>query len=367
MKALLIGGTGIISSEVSKLLLDRGHTVFVVNRGRRKNMLDSRAKFIEADIRRDDISTMVEDFFDVVIDFISYDVDQLQKMINCFSSRCKQFVFISSATVYKTKEEGNYRECDAVGNDEWDYCSKKIECEKLLHNSKLDCEFSIVRPYVTYGITRVPYQFCPLEYYTIINRLINSKPIPLYRANAKCTVTYSAEFAIGVVGLLLNEKAYGETFHITCSHSTSWNEIINILGKCLHVEPIIIDIPDSVLEKGNYVVSIDEIKGDKARNMTFDNSKIREAVPEFKGEIQFKDKAQDIVNYYKSHPEAQKVNYRWDASMDKLLSKVSDTKIYRNNLSLSGYTKVSLTNKEKKDYLIMRYDVFQWLKTILKH
>lgn len=368
MKVLLIGGTGIISSEVCKLLLDKDNIVSIINRGYRKNMLDPRAKLIVADIRHDDISKLVDNYYDVVIDFISYDTEQLKKMLDYFSDHCGQFVFISSATVYKTKEEGQYRESDAIGNEEWEYCIKKVECENLLRNSNLNCEYTIVRPYVTYGKTRVPYQFCPLEYYTIINRIVNDKPIPIYRPATKCTVTYSAEFAIGVVGLLLNPKAYGEAFHITCSYSTSWKEIIEELGRCLNRMPVFIDVPDSVLEKeGEYTFSVAEIKGDKSRNMIFDNSKIREAVPEFKGEIQFKSRAQEIVDYYINNVDAKKINYRWDASVDKMLSKVRGGNKFKTKLSIKGYSQIALTTKNKKDYMIARYEIIQTLRKLVKH
>lgn len=366
MNVLMIGGTGIISSEVCKLLLDKDNTVSIINRGHRRNMLDPRAKLIVADIRNDDVSNLIEDYYDVVIDFISYNKIQLKKMLDCFSHRCSQFVFISSATVYRTKHNSIYSEKDAIGNDEWDYCLKKSECEILLKNSKLSCKYTIIRPYVTYGKTRIPYQFCPLEYYTIINRVMNCKPIPIYRPLTKCTVTYSPEFAVGVVGLLMNKKAYDEAFHITCSYSTTWENIIKSLARSLNREPIFVDVTDEALDKNDYVFSIEEIRGDKARDMVFDNKKIRDAVPEFTGSVQFDDCAQTIVDYYKANLGERKINYRWDASIDKLLARSSNSKKFCRELSLKGYGTAKLTARNKRDYLMERYKIFTSLKKLLK-
>ena len=366
MNVLMFGGTGIISSEVCKLLLDTENSVTIVNRGNRKNMLDDRAKLIVADVRNDDISELIGEHYDVVIDFISYDTKQLKKMLDCCSQRCNQFVFISSATVYKSKKNGVYDETDAIGNDEWDYCLKKAECENLLKNSKLNCKYTIIRPYVTYGRTRIPYQFCPLEYYTIINRLVHEKPIPIYHADTKCTVTYSPEFAIGVIGLLMNEKAFNEAFHITCSYSTTWKDIIENLGKVLNKKPVFIEVTDQALNKNDYAFSVAEIRGDKSRDMVFDNSKIRNAVPEFKGSVQFENCASQIVDYYKENSEYKTVNYRWDASVDKLLARSSKSQEYCHKLSLRGYGEAKLTLKNKKDYLMERYKLFSLLKKIIK-
>ena len=39
MKILMIGGTGIISSEICSLSIERGHDVTIVNRGKRKSLM----------------------------------------------------------------------------------------------------------------------------------------------------------------------------------------------------------------------------------------------------------------------------------------------------------------------------------------
>ena len=96
-------------------------------------------------------------------------------MLDVVSNKCKQYIFISSATVYKEKNNHHYIESDEIGNDKWDYCLEKSECEWYLknHRETLGCQYSIIRPYVTYGKTRFPFQIAPIEYYTIINRIMN--------------------------------------------------------------------------------------------------------------------------------------------------------------------------------------------------
>lgn len=53
-------------------------------------------------------------------------------MLDVVSNKCKQYIFISSATVYKEKNNHHYIESDEIGNDKWDYCLEKSECEWYL-------------------------------------------------------------------------------------------------------------------------------------------------------------------------------------------------------------------------------------------
>ena len=48
---LVFGGTGIISSSFVKKTIDFGHNVTIVNRGKRKNFVDERAKLIKHDLK----------------------------------------------------------------------------------------------------------------------------------------------------------------------------------------------------------------------------------------------------------------------------------------------------------------------------
>ena len=52
MRALFIGGTGTISMAISRLLVEQGWELYLLNRGSRKNVLDGKAKQIIADISK---------------------------------------------------------------------------------------------------------------------------------------------------------------------------------------------------------------------------------------------------------------------------------------------------------------------------
>ena len=85
MKILMIGGTGIISSEICSLSIERGHDVTIVNRGKRKSLINEKAHLIVADVRQESAEQIKEKIgqssYDVVVDFISYNVGHVKKML----------------------------------------------------------------------------------------------------------------------------------------------------------------------------------------------------------------------------------------------------------------------------------------------
>ena len=73
MKALFIGGTGLISTAVSKLALQRGWELTLLNRGKHINDLPEGAEIITVDINDDEaVKKVVEGrHYDVVAEWRS--------------------------------------------------------------------------------------------------------------------------------------------------------------------------------------------------------------------------------------------------------------------------------------------------------
>lgn len=336
MNILLIGGTGTISNEVTNRCLKLGYSVYIMNRGLRKTVLPDSVNLIKADIRKESIKELKSKLknmnFDVVVDFISYTLDEMKKTLNFIN--CNQYIFISSATVYTPKKDlDKYKETDEKNNIEWSYCKNKIECEKyLIEKSQKDKNFiyTIIRPYVTYDERRIPFQMAPgADYYTIIDRILRGLPIVICGDNVKCTVTSSQNFAVGLVGLFQNKKAFNEDFHITSDEYTTWETIISLLAANLKVKVEFIRIPLEYIKKidrNNTAIDIQQILSDKSRNMIFDNSKIKNAVPEYSAYSSIYDNINDIINYYKKGNN-KNINYLWNACLDRIIYDYNKRKI----------------------------------------
>ena len=163
MNILIFGGTGVLSTDFVSLLVDNNN-VTIINRGINKHLINEKAELIKLDIRKtgvDDIVTIVGDReFDVVVDFLTYNPSQLIKMTKILEKmKYKQYIFISSATVFNNGEGNPISENSSIGNDKWDYALNKLKCEEILTESKIN--YTIIRPYVTYSNTRITFQIYP--------------------------------------------------------------------------------------------------------------------------------------------------------------------------------------------------------------
>lgn len=97
MKALIIGGTGLISRGIVKHLLARGAEVTMYNRAQRDNPLPPDVKLVTGDrSRRSEFeSTFSGSRFDVVIDMICFRPEDAESDVRAFGGRCEQLQLCS--------------------------------------------------------------------------------------------------------------------------------------------------------------------------------------------------------------------------------------------------------------------------------
>ena len=325
MKVLFIGGTGIISTSVSKLAIERGIDLYQFNRGNRKELFTDGAKIIKGDINNfEEMESLLSNHeFDVVVDWLAFNPSDIERDINLFANKVKQFVFISSASIYQKPLE-NYliTEKTPTENPFWEYSRNKIACEKRLLDefSKNNFPFTIVRPSFTYGLTSIPAIVSSNKKpMTIIERMRKGKKIIVPGDGTSLWVmTHASDFAKGFVGLLGNDKAIGETFHITSDEVMTWNQIIKTIGRVAGVDPKIIHIPSDFINA--IAPEIGEgLLGDKATSCVFDNSKIKKFVPDFKCTVKYEEGITESLKWLEAHPDYSEIDHENDKIMDEII------------------------------------------------
>ena len=136
MKVLFIGGTGTISSGCTALAAERGVELFLLNRGRQQADVPEGVQVLTGDINEDrqGVEAMLRDHtFDVVVDWIAFTVDQVERDIEMFSGRTGQYIFISSASAYQKPITHHWiTEGTPLANPFWEYSRNKIACEERL-------------------------------------------------------------------------------------------------------------------------------------------------------------------------------------------------------------------------------------------
>src|SRR5215831_19229635 len=104
LTVLYIGGTGTISASCVDLSVETGMRVTVLNRGRntRRRVLPTGVETLVADIGDEAAlaAALGGRAFDAVVNFLSFDADDARRMIALFGSRTRQYVHISSGSIY---------------------------------------------------------------------------------------------------------------------------------------------------------------------------------------------------------------------------------------------------------------------------
>jgi nucleoside-diphosphate-sugar epimerase len=323
MRVLFIGGTGFISTAASRMAISRGFELYLLNRGSR-NTDTPGGHDLTADIRRpEDVRAALQGLdFDVVVDWIAYTADDIERDISLFRGRAKQYVFISSASAYqKPPDRYLISESTPLHNPFWGYARDKIACERRLMQAYRDEGFpaTIVRPSMTYD-SNLPIAVGGWGSYTLADRLLKGLPIIVHGDGSSLwVVTHADDFARGLLGLLGNERAVGEAFHITSDEVLTWNHIYRHIGEALGVEAKVVHIPSDFIA----IVApqlAGSLLGDKTWSVVFDNSKIKEFVPDFQASIAFRDGIRRTLDWFAADEGRRRVDEAVHVEMDRILS-----------------------------------------------
>ena len=229
MKILLLGGTGLISTAITKALIARGDEVVLHNRGRTPHRFaDSpNVRVITGD--RKDRATFEAAFegetFDVVVDMIAYHIDDTQSALRALAGKFGQFVHTSTVCVTSGRpvnipmtESEPYH---SIGQYGWNKAA--IEEHLLKLHADEGVPVTIMRPSHSYGegggILR---PFGPWESFVARLRAGRKLIVPGDGTGlwAACHVDDVAQGFLTTFG---NPKAYGEVFHITGDEWHTWD------------------------------------------------------------------------------------------------------------------------------------------------
>jgi nucleoside-diphosphate-sugar epimerase len=320
MKVLFIGGTGTISSACSALAVERGIELYLLNRGSATRAVPPEAHVLHGDIRdRASAEAALGDrTFDAVVDWVAFTPEHVEADLALFRGRTRQYVFISSASVYQTPPVClPVTESTPLANPYWDYSQAKIACEERLVRAYREEAFpvTIVRPSHTYDRRTLPFQ----GRYTVVDRMRRGKKVIVHGDGSSLWVmTHHRDFAKGFVGLLGNSRAIGEVFQITSDEVLTWNQIFEIVARAAGTEADIVHVPSDLIAAYDPAWGAG-LLGDKAHSMVFDNSKIKRVVPDFAATIPFARGAEEVIAWYDADPARQVVDEAADRKMDEII------------------------------------------------
>ncbi len=337
MRALFIGGTGIISTAIVKRLVEElNWEVWLLNRGNRAEVMPEGARQIIADIKDEaDVAEKLKDLsFDVVCEFIGFHVEDVERDYRLFKGKTSQYIYISSASAYH-KPAASYviTEGTTLANPYWQYSRDKIACEEFLMKKYREDGFpvTIVRPSHTYDERNIPLGVHGKNgFWQVIKRMQEGKPVIIQGDGTSLWhLTFNKDFAVGFTGLMGNRHAIGEAFHITGDEVLTWNQIYATIADALGVTLKPYHVSAEFLASVGDVYGYDftgSLIGDKSTSVVFDNSKLKKIVPDMTTRVPFNQGVRIALDYISNRPELQVDDPEFDAWCDRVIDALESAK-----------------------------------------
>ena len=297
LNALIIGGTGLISTGITTQLLGRGARVTMYNRGQRKNAVPEGVRQILGD--REDSASFVRSFgqerFDVVFDMICFTPAQAEASIQAFRGRCEQFVLCSTVCTYAVESPPQVlidESCPLEPISQ--YGRNKLACEQAVQRAAEQGAFkaTIVRPSHTYGpgSSLIDQQEFNSGTWDRVARglpvLVAGDGLGLWQSTHRDDCGKFFAYAA------LAPKTYGEAYNATRDEVLTWRSYYREVARALDTRAKVILVPTAWLiaqdpKRFNFLAETTQFHG------AYSSAKAKAHVPEFRATIGLEAGARD--------------------------------------------------------------------------
>jgi len=309
MRLLIIGGTGNISTPLTKALQGKGHNITLFNHD------SSRMEWLLPEVtvisgERKDLPLFEKQIFaggnyECVIDMICFEPEDAVKDAALFKGRTQQFIFCSTVDVYpKTTVGYPINEDLKIGAlKSFEYAWKKVECEKTLWDADHRGHFhlTVIRPAATYNESWSPgvHSFGGQTYH--LDRIRRGKPIIMHGDGTSIWVAaYRDDTANAFVGAAGNKAAFGQAYNVTgdelMTHNQMWKTIAKVMGA---PDPDFVYIPALLLAELAPVEAL-WCRENFMHNNIFDNTKAKRDLG-FRYTVTYEEGVKKCIKYLESH------------------------------------------------------------------
>lgn len=255
MDVLLVGGTGTISTGITKQLVEEGHDVTLFNRGETEAEIPD-VEIIQGDrteFDRFERRLSSTDGFDCIVDMVCFTPEEARSAVRAYDGVAEQVIFCSTVDVYHRPVDSlPVREDAPHDPNVSEYGRQKSACEDVFFDAHDDGTFetTVLRPWSTYGEGgTILHTFGTGTYY--LDRLRKGKPIVVHGDGSSVWgPCHRNDVAGAFVGAIGNEDAYGEAYHVTSEETMPWDVYHETVARVLDApEPELVHIPTDVLRR----------------------------------------------------------------------------------------------------------------------
>lgn len=319
MNILIIGGTRNVGHFLAQELIDAGHHITLLNRGKTPDNLPDDIERLRAD-RTDSFQlekVLIGREFDVVVDNALYKQQEAETIVRLLNGRVGHYVFLSTGQVYLVREgaerpfsEESYDgrlipapKANTFAHEEWLYGIDKRKAEDIIAKAGQEqgLPFTCLRLPMVNGERD---HFSRL--YSYVLRLKDGGPILVPETpDYPLRHIYSQDVVKAII-LSMKQAAKGRAYNISQDETTSLAEFLGIVGELMGVQPQLIQMRRSLLEANGFLPDCSPFSERWMSELTNERSKAELGMTytplrEYLGKI---------ITYYEANPQRDPVGYK---------------------------------------------------------
>ena len=283
-KILVLGATGAMGLYLIPELLNKNYKVVGVSLDDAISEDDNLTYIKENAKDLTFLTELLKNNYDAVVDFMVYpSKEDFEKYQDLFLTSTKHYIYTSTYRVYADDSplhENAKRLYDVSKPDDFvldgEYSIYKAQQEDMLNNSGYN-NYTIIRPAITYSKRR--FQLTTLEADVLVYRMLNGKTVilPEGAMDKQATMSWAGDVAKMICEIILNPKAYTQTYNVSTAEHITWREVAEIYEKIGNLKYITVDNQTYLdIVSWNPVYSKQQLLYDRCFNRIVDNSKILE-------------------------------------------------------------------------------------------
>jgi nucleoside-diphosphate-sugar epimerase len=253
MRVLIIGGTGLISTAIVDQLLERGDDVTIFNRGISETRLRDPERVHKLSGDRKDFAAfeaeMSRHSFDAVIDMVAFAPAEADSLLRAFTGRVAQIVVCSTVCAYggpmtrlPATDDEPHRPVTEYGRNK-----SAIERTLLAANGRNGLHTTVLRPSFTTGEGHTLAGAVMFDD-TTLDRMRKGLPVIVHDdGQTPWAIAHVSDVARGFVAALLNQKAYGQAYHLTSDEHTTWDGVYRAMSQAAGGQSPFVHIPTAWL------------------------------------------------------------------------------------------------------------------------
>ena len=255
MKVLIVGGTGLISTALTRQLLERGDEVTLFNRGRTEPRPQTGAALVRGD--RTDFAPFEAALqggpdYDCVVDMICYQPEEAASLLRAVRGKTGHLLVCSTVDVYARPAQGYPIPEDHPLGGVSAYGQAKVACERRLFAAHAAGEVpvTVLRPAQTYGEGRDLIHVFGRDA-GVWKRLRRGQPVLVHGdGNSLWVACHIDDVARAFAGAAGNRAAFGRAYNVCGEEVMTWDEYTARAAEGLGAPPPrIVHVPTDVLAR----------------------------------------------------------------------------------------------------------------------